>query len=134
MTYDYIIKDNRTGSEIIIEENKREEKEIRIVRQQYFKENVKSVFDEVYNGDPVLIPRKGNENIVLISEKRYRELTGERSAQLERLRKYSEMISQLSEGNAITDGMKIETVGDLKKAIQLMPEGLEIELIIKKEK
>ena len=38
--------------------------------------NIKKYFDLAYSGDPIIVPRKDNKNIVIISEEEYTRLTG----------------------------------------------------------
>ncbi len=56
-----------------------------IVKQMEIRSNIKKYFDMAYYGDPIIVPRKENKNIVIISEEEYSRLN-----QLARLRGYSD--------------------------------------------
>ena len=45
---------------------------ITIVKQSEFRENLKKYFDLVAEGEAVVIPRKENKNVVIISEREYK--------------------------------------------------------------
>jgi len=45
-----------------------------IAKQMEIRANIKKYFDIAYNGDPVIVPRKENKNVVIISEEEYHEL------------------------------------------------------------
>ena len=47
-----------------------------IAKQMEIRANIKKYFDIAYNGDPVIVPRKENKNVVIISEEKYHELEG----------------------------------------------------------
>ena len=61
-----------------------------IVKQGELRSNLKKYFDMVINEEPVIVPRKDNRNIVILSEKEYRDLT-----QNVRMRAYSNAITDL---------------------------------------
>ena len=48
--------------------------EITIARQVDVRSNIKKFFDMAYEGEALLVPRKENKNVVIISEKEYKEL------------------------------------------------------------
>ena len=45
-----------------------------IVKQMDLRSNIKKYFDLAYNGEAVFIPRKQDQNVVIISEEEYRRL------------------------------------------------------------
>ena len=45
-----------------------------IAKQMEIRANIKKYFDIAYNGDPVIVPRKGNKNVVIISEEEYQSM------------------------------------------------------------
>ena len=58
--------------------------------------NIKKYFDMTFNGEPVIVPRKENKNVVIVSEKDYKELEKARNnaAYLARLDLADEQIRQ----------------------------------------
>lgn len=65
--------------------------EITIARQVDVRSNIKKFFDMAYEGEVLLVPRKENKNVVIISEKEYKEL--------ERIRRNVEYMSMLVESD-----------------------------------
>ena len=47
-----------------------------IAKQMEIRNNIKKYFDEAYDGEVIIIPRKQNRNVVIISEENYRNLSG----------------------------------------------------------
>ena len=45
-----------------------------IAKQMDFRSNLKKYFDMAFSGEPVIIPRKENRNVVILSEKEYKAL------------------------------------------------------------
>ena len=45
-----------------------------IAKQMEIRANIKKYFDLAYNGNPVVVPRKENKNVVIISEEEYYRL------------------------------------------------------------
>lgn len=43
-------------------------------RQMDMRANIKKYFDIAFNGEPVIVSRKENRNVVIISESEYNEL------------------------------------------------------------
>lgn len=43
-------------------------------KQMDLRANIKKYFDIAFNGEPVIVSRKENKNVVVISEKEYNEL------------------------------------------------------------
>ena len=44
-----------------------------IVKQMDIRDNIKKYFDMAHDGEPIIVPRKNNKNVVIISEGDYRE-------------------------------------------------------------
>ncbi len=65
-----------------------------IVKQSDLRSNLKKYFDIAVNNEPVLVPRKENQNVVIISEEQYREMS-----QMSRLLAYSQELSGQMSGN-----------------------------------
>ncbi len=45
-----------------------------IVKQMDVRSNIKKYFDMAFNGEPIIIPRKNNRNVVIVSEKDFKEM------------------------------------------------------------
>ena len=45
-----------------------------VAKQIDIRANIKKYFDMAFNGEPVIVPRKENKNVVIVSEKDYKEL------------------------------------------------------------
>ena len=45
-----------------------------IVKQMELRSNIKKYFDLAFGGEVVLVPRKENKNVVILSEQEYKEL------------------------------------------------------------
>lgn len=63
-----------------------------IVKQMEIRSNIKKYFDAAYDGEVILVPRKENKNVVIISENEY-----ERLNQLTRLYAYETKLSKVIE-------------------------------------
>ena len=63
-----------------------------IVKQAELRSNLKKYFDIAYEGDVVIVPRKDNKNVIIISEKDYNDLTREN-----RMMAYSSRLSSVSD-------------------------------------
>lgn len=46
-----------------------------IAKQIEIRSNIKKYFDMAYEGDPIIVPRKANRNVVIISENEYNRLS-----------------------------------------------------------
>lgn len=44
-----------------------------VAKQVDIRANIKKYFDMAFNGEPVIVPRKENKNVVIVSEKDYKE-------------------------------------------------------------
>ena len=77
-----------------------------IVKQMDIRANIKKYFDLAYSGDTIIVPRKGNKNIVIISEEEYTRLTG-----LERISAYTDAFASHthSEKPVVADSGDIRT-------------------------
>jgi len=45
-----------------------------IAKQMDVRSNIKKYFDMAFNGEPIIIPRKNNRNVVIVSEKDFKEM------------------------------------------------------------
>lgn len=45
-----------------------------IVKQMELRSNIKKYFDLAFGGEVVIVPRKENKNVVILSEQEYKEL------------------------------------------------------------
>lgn len=45
-----------------------------IVKQMELRSNIKKYFDLAFGGEVVIVPRKENKNVVILSEREYKEL------------------------------------------------------------
>ena len=83
-----------------------------IVKQMDVRANIKKYFDMAHEGDAIIVPRKENRNVVIISEESYRELEKfRRNAQY--LAMLDESDRQLQEGRVIVKTMEeLETMAE----------------------
>ena len=92
-----------------------------IAKQIEIRNSIKKFFDIAYEGDPVIVPRKDNKNVVIISEKEYARLN-----QAKRLDSYTaaferDMSSSRREcaevGQSVKDDNleKLRIIGELKE-------------------
>ena len=44
-----------------------------IVKQMDIRDNIKKYFDIAHEGEPIIVPRKNDKNVVIISENDYKE-------------------------------------------------------------
>ncbi len=44
-----------------------------IVKQMDIRDNIKKYFDMAHDGEPIIVPRKYDRNVVIISEKEFKE-------------------------------------------------------------
>lgn len=74
-------------------------------KQMDVRANIKKYFDMAFNGEPVIVSRKENKNVVIISEAEYNELAkAKRNA--EYLESLNRSIRQVEEGRVITKTME----------------------------
>ena len=62
-----------------------------IAKQMDVRANIKAFFDMAYDGETVVVPRKQNKNVVIISEEMFNRLK-----QNSRMEVYSEALKSLS--------------------------------------
>lgn len=67
-----------------------------VAKQIDIRANIKKYFDMAFDGEPVIVPRKESRNVVIVSEKDYKEMEKARknAAYLARLDLADEQISQ----------------------------------------
>ena len=82
-----------------------------IAKQIEIRDNIKKYFDLAYEGDSVIVPRKENKNVVIISEMEYTRLK-----QAKRLDTYTNLLRTDASGNVRDDNLKklhmISKLGD----------------------
>ncbi len=69
-----------------------------IVKQMDIRDNIKKYFDMAHAGEPIIVPRKNNKNVVIISEYDYREYEKYKRNQ-EYLAMLKKSVEQAKEGN-----------------------------------
>ncbi len=83
-----------------------------IVKQMDIRANIKKYFDLAYDGDIIVVPRKENKNIVIISEEEYNRLKEQN-----RLAAYSERIlartSDIAYKSSSKDSVKADNLNKL---------------------
>ena len=81
-------------------------------RQMDVRANIKKYFDLAFNGEPIIVSRKENKNVVVISEKDYNDLQkAKRNA--EYLKHLDRSYAQLERGEVIAMSMKeLERLAD----------------------
>ena len=67
--------------------------------------NIKKYFDMAFGGDPVIVPRKNNHNVVIVSEEDYKAMEKARR-NAEYLAMLDESDRQLREGHVIVKTME----------------------------
>jgi len=81
-------------------------------KQIEIRSNIKKYFDMAYEGTPIVVPRKENKNVVIISEEEYARL-----GHLERILAYSEAFKNNSDceylSKSSTDDIKTENLDKL---------------------
>jgi len=74
-------------------------------KQMDVRANIKKYFDMAFDGEPVIVSRKENKNVVIISEAEYNELVkAKRNA--EYLAKLDESFKQFEDGKTISFSME----------------------------
>ena len=86
-----------------------------IAKQVDLRSNIKKYFDIAFNGEAVIVPRKKNQNVVIMSENEYKALEkAKRNA--EYLEKLAESDEQLARGEVVVKSMKeLEEMGLVKE-------------------
>ena len=76
-----------------------------IVKQMDIRDNIKKYFDMAHAGEPIIVPRKKDKNVVIISEKDYKEFL--------KYKKNAEYIAMLKQSmQQAREGGFIETTMD----------------------
>lgn len=91
-------------------------------KQMDLRANLKKYFDIAFSGEPVIVSRKKNENVVVISETQYNDLQKAKRA-AEYLKKMEHSISQLEQEKTITltmDEMKAMEADDWKPSQKII--------------
>lgn len=70
-------------------------------KQMDVRANIKKYFDLAFNGEPVIVSRKENKNVVIISEAEYNELSKARK-NAEYLEKLNRAEEQIRNGQVVT--------------------------------
>lgn len=73
-------------------------------KQMDVRANIKKYFDMAFNGEPVIVSRKENKNVVIISETEYNELAKAKK-NAEYLAKLNREDEQIRNGHVITKTM-----------------------------
>ena len=78
-------------------------------KQMDIRANLKKYFDIAFSGEPVIVSRKENKNVVVISEKEYNEL--------QRAKRNAEYLTMLDKSMAEIEagGFVIRTIEDLEE-------------------
>lgn len=71
------------------------------VKSMDIRDNFKAICDKVFNGEPIVVSRPKNENIVMISEHEYNAML-KAKRNVEYLESLNRSIQQLKEGKTIT--------------------------------
>ena len=74
-------------------------------KQVDIRANIKKYFDIAFNGEPVIVSRKENRNVVIISETEYNELAKAKK-NAEYLAKLAKADEQIQNGHVITKTME----------------------------
>lgn len=76
-----------------------------IVKQMELRSNIKKYFDLAFGGEAVIVPRKENKNVVILSEQEYKELEKARN-NTAYLAMLDESDRQLKEGRVVVKTME----------------------------
>lgn len=91
------------------------EREVNMIatKQMDVRANIKKYFDQAFSGEPIIVARKENKNVVIISEKEYNELQkAKRNA--EYLAKLDRSQEQLQSGETIS--FSLDELRDMESA------------------
>ena len=90
---------------LLLYKERRKEMSITIAKQADIRANIKKFFDLAYAGETIIVPRKENKNIVILSEHAYKRMDKAR-----RKAEYLEMLSrseeELKAGKTISKTLK----------------------------
>ncbi|MBQ8947754.1 MAG: type II toxin-antitoxin system Phd/YefM family antitoxin [Lachnospiraceae bacterium] len=75
-----------------------------IVKQGELRSNLKKYFDMAVDDEPVLVPRKGNRNVIILSEDEYRALSGNT-----RLLSYANAFAERTAGRGLRDDISTDS-------------------------
>lgn len=91
-------------------------------KQMQIRSNIKEYFDMAYDGETIIVPRKNNKNVVIISEEEYHTLSG-----LRHLEAYAEKYQTISKSSAKSKNISESSLKDsnIKKLgyIEQLPNG-----------
>ena len=76
-----------------------------IVKQMEIRDNIKKYFDLAHEGETIIVPRKNNKNVVIISEKDYREFEKYKTNALY-IKMLEESMKQAKKGEPVTMPIK----------------------------
>lgn len=76
-----------------------------IAKQMDIRANIKKYFDMAFSGEPVIVPRKANRNVVIVSEDDYKAMEKARR-NAEYLAMLDESDRQLREGRVVVKTME----------------------------
>ena len=91
-------------------------------KQTDLRANLKKYFDIAFSGEPVIVSRKQNKNVVVISEREYNELQRAKR-NTEYLKRLNESMAQANEGQTITlslDELKAMETDDWKPSPKML--------------
>lgn len=71
-----------------------------IAKQMDIRENIKKYFDIAFNGEAILVPRKENKNVYIISQQEYEDLQRAKRNE-EYLRMIDHSIGQFNSGDTV---------------------------------
>lgn len=76
-----------------------------VAKQMDIRANIKKYFDMAFNGEPIIVPRKENRNVVILSEKDFKAMEKARQ-NAEYLAMLDKSDQQLREGKVIVKTME----------------------------
>ena len=76
-----------------------------IAKQMDIRANIKKYFDMAFSGEPVIVPRKENKNVVIVSEADYKEMERARN-NAEYLAMLDRADEQLRQGKVVVKTME----------------------------
>ncbi len=78
-------------------------------KQMDIRANIKKYFDLAFNGEPIIVSRKQNKNVVVISEKEYNDL--------QKAKKNAEYLAMLDKSMAEAEagGFIVKTIAELEE-------------------
>lgn len=78
-------------------------------KQMDIRANIKKYFDLAFNGEPIIVSRKQNKNVVVISEKEYNDL--------QKAKRNAEYLAMLDKSMAEAEagGFIVKTIAELEE-------------------